>query len=483
MSADYVAAWLLPLFVGAGIVRLLVGVRRPGQIAFVAGSGWLVGVFVAAAACRWCAREDTQQAFALAAPWLAALGTLAWLAVAVRLRLRTRRRTTGPHVPPVAVAVSPALRLLGWGLLLLVVVRLVLLADEALLRPVFPWDAWSAWAVKPKAWMLLGHADPYVPMRQWLEQPLAATRTMAAWNYPELVAWVEVWFASAAGGWNEPLVNLAWTGLLGAIALATGGGARGFGLPAWAAIALAYALVSLPLIDAHVALAGYADLWVAATLGMATLAWARWRVLRDAGQWLLAVGLALCLPAIKLEGAIWLLAFSAVVALDLLPSLWRRVAAATVAVLLAVGLLLGGFALPMLGLGLVQVSWGSIAIPSAGTFELGWHPVGTAMLASLFVLPNWHLFWYALPALLALRWRVFAREHAARMLLLQLLLQLGFLSALFFFTDAAAWAQDYTSANRLILQIVPATFVLAMLLLRETWFSPARFEGWRRSVR
>lgn len=481
MSADYVAAWLLPLFVGAGLVRLLVGVRRPGQLAFVAGSGWLVGVFVAAAACGWCAREDTQRAFALAAPWLAALGTLAWLAVAVRLRWQARRRPAERPPSPAAEA-SPALRLLGWALLLLIVVRIVLLADEALLRPIFPWDAWSAWAVKPKAWMLLGHADPYVPMRQWLEQPLAATRTMGAWSYPELLAWIQIWFASAAGGWNEPLVDLAWTGLLCAIALAVHGGARGFGLPAWVAISLAYALVSLPLIDAHVALAGYADLWMAGTLCIATLAWARWMVLRDAGQWLLAVGLALCLPAIKLEGAIWLLAFSAVVVLDLLPWLWRRVVAAAVALLLVAGLLFGGFELPMLGLGLVQVGWGRIAIPTVGTFELGWHPVGTAMLASLFALPNWHLFWYALPILLALRWRVFAREHSARMLLLLLLLQLAFLFVLFFFTDAAAWAQDYTSANRLILHVVPATFVLVMLLLQDAGLGPARFDKWRARI-
>ena len=37
-----------------------------------------------------------------------------------------------------------------------------------------------------------------------------------AWNYPELLAWIEVWFASAAGGWNEPLVDLAWCGALAA---------------------------------------------------------------------------------------------------------------------------------------------------------------------------------------------------------------------------------------------------------------------------
>ena len=49
--------------------------------------------------------------------------------------------------------------------------------EEALLRPVFPWDAWSAWAVKPKTWMLIGHAEPYVSMLQWLADPTAAVRT------------------------------------------------------------------------------------------------------------------------------------------------------------------------------------------------------------------------------------------------------------------------------------------------------------------
>ena len=95
-------------------------------------------------------------------------------------------------------------------------------------------------------------------------------------------------------------------------------GARWASAP-WIALALVYALVSLPLIDAHVALAGYADLWVALTLGLATLAWTRWLIRREPSQLALALGLALCLPAIKLEGTVWLLVFAAIVVLDLVP--------------------------------------------------------------------------------------------------------------------------------------------------------------------
>jgi hypothetical protein len=37
---------------------------------------------------------------------------------------------------------------------------------------------------------------------------------------------------------------------------------------------------------------------------------------------------------------------------------------------------------------------------------------------------------------------------------------------LFFLTTASTWAQDFTSANRLILQLVPSVLVLAATLLR-----------------
>lgn len=471
MRIEYLFTWLLPLYVGAGIWWLANGRRRfCGGTAASIGSGWIVGLFVAAACARWRASADTAHALADAAPWLIGLGVLVWIPTALRLRTRARIGSdvfvaaSADRAPPV----PRAARTLWWLLLALIVARLLLLADEASLRPIFPWDAWAAWAVKPKSWMLLGHADRYVPMLQWLTQPDSGVRTLGSWNYPQLLAWIEIWFANGAGGWNEPLVDLAWCGALAAFAVAAYGYWRGLGLKPAVAIALVYALVSLPLIDAHVALAGYADLWLAVTLGLATLAWSRWLIFRERGQWLLGIGLALCLPVIKLEGAIWLLLFSAVVALDLLPPRWRWRVVGAVVMLCVLGLVFGGFSLPMLGLGWVRVAWGRVTIPGVPVFELSWHAaVGRAMLASFFTLPNWHLLWYVFPCVVALRWRTLLRDPAARLLGLLVLLQLLFLFVLFFFTSAAAWAEDFTSANRLILQIVPAVFVLVAVLLRN----------------
>lgn len=464
MATDYLLAWALPLFAGCGVWWLANGPRRlRGDVAASLGSGWLIGVFLAALCARWRAADDTVHALQMASPWLLGVGVLAWGGAAWRLRADTAPR-------PILAAESASVpwRVLWWLLLALLVLRLWLIGDEAALRPVFPWDAWSAWSVKPKSWMLLGHAEAYVPMIDWLSQPQAPTRTMMAWNYPELLAWVEVWFASGAGGWNEPLVDLAWCGALAALALAVYGHARGLGLRAGWAMALVYALVSLPLVDTHVALAGYADLWIAVTLGLAALAWLRWQRLRQRGQWLLALALALCLPAIKLEGAVWLLVLAVVMVLERLPARWRGRAVLALVALVAAGLLLGGFSLPIPGLGRVQVAWGDVTIAGVASYPLGWHAVGGAMLASLFTLPNWHLLWYVLPLLVVLRWRTLLGDSAARMLGLLVLLQLAFLFVLFFLTSAAAWAEDFTSANRLILQIVPTLFVFAAALLHDS---------------
>jgi len=460
----YIAAWLLPALAGSGVwIALNGGVRRPGAVPAAAGAGWLIGVFIAAGCARWAAPGDTAHAFAKAWPWLAAVGTLAWIAVLARMR----GAPMGLHPSASLLARQQqgrALRLLWWVLLVLIVARLLLIGEEASLRPVFPWDAWSAWATKPKTWFLVGHREPYVSMLEWLSNPQASLRTAAAWRYPELLAWVQLWFASAAGAWNEPLVDLAWCGALAAFALAAYGYWRGLSLPSWISMALVYALISLPLIDAHVALAGYADLWIALTLGLALLAWTRWLMLRERGQWVIAVGAALCLPLIKLEGTVWLALFAAVVVLDLVPRRWRWRA-----VLAAVALAgLSGFVLVLWDAGPLHIAWDGIDVAGFGHFALGWHSVGGAMVASLFTLPNWHLLWYLLPLLVVVRWRRFREDRCARLLGLLLLFDFAFVFALFFFTDAGAWAQDYTSANRLILQLVPSVFVLASVLLRRS---------------
>ena len=88
-------------------------------------------------------------------------------------------------------------------------------------------------------------------------------------------------------------------------------------------------------------------------------------------------------------------------------------------------------------------------------------------------MPNWHLLWYLAPLVIALRWRVLVQDRCARSLGALLAGCALFLFVLFFFTDAAAWAENYTSANRLVLHIVPAMFSLLALLLADVRLSGA----------
>lgn len=466
MRVELLLAWGLPLLAGLALCGFAAPARRwPGRAAALAGSGWLAGLLLAAVASSLLARADTLHSVRTVAPWLCALALAGALAIAARWWLVRRRRTQRARGD---AGVTPRWqRACWWLLLVLVAVRFAMLAAEAAWRPVFPWDAWSAWALKPKSWILLGEAQPYVSMFDWLADPFAATRTTATWHYPELLAWIEVWFASGAGGWNESIVNLAWSGALAAFGLSAYGYWRGIGVRALPALGLVAAIASLPLLDAHVALAGYADLWIAVTLGCALLAWSRWLIWRERAQWVLAIAFAACLPGIKLEGSIWLALFVAVVAFEGLPARWRRWALAGTGVALACVVALGLSDLALPGSGWLRLDWPHIGIAAVPVVELGWHPVGGAMLASLFTLPNWHLLWYALPLLVAVRWRFLVNDRAARALGMLVLLQGFALFVLFFFTNAGEWATDFTSANRLILQLVPGVFVFAATLLRD----------------
>jgi hypothetical protein len=465
MSLAFVLAWLLPWATGSGIcLALNRGRRRPGDLAAALGMGFLLGVFLAAGLSSLLAQGNTTAAFTRCAPWLAGIGLLAWIAVFVFRDPSQSLRLT-------ASMGGAGWRLLWCLLLVVVVMRLGVIGSEVLLRPTFPWDAWSAWAVKPKAWFLLGHHVPYVPMQAWLAHPDQDLRTSGIWDYPELLAWVQIWFASAAGSWNEPLINSVWVGVLAAIGLASYGQWRALGIRAGMAMLLVYGLMSLPLLDAHAALAGYADIWVAAAFGMSVLCWLRWLRERDPGQWLLAALFALSLPLIKLEGAVWLLILVAVVILGLLSKRWRWFVLAALVALIAIGMASGGFKLPIFGLGWIHVAWGQVTIPALGELDLYWRPVGSAMLSGLLTLPNWHLLWYLVPLVIVLRWQVLAIDRAARSLGALFGGCAMFLFILFFFTDASAWAENYTSANRLVLHVVPAVFTLMALLLADVRLS------------
>lgn len=454
MSFAYGLAWAAPILLGSALCALAMGrPRTPAAWSSVLGCGGVLGLLLCAFAVDLLGAVETQRILPILLPLLVppAIGAWWWIWASTGSAMET----SAPKESPLGV--------LTWTLLALLAAHAWLVAGEVLLRPPYPWDAWAIWLLKPKAWLLGGRVDEYVAFGPWLADVGGHLRTADAWNYPEAIAHLGVWFGAAWGEWNAIAINVVWLALWLALLAGCYGRLREFGLTRVRALVAVYALGSLPLINVHVALAGYADLWIATVLAFAGLAWMRWLETRRRGELALALVFALFLPAIKLEGAAWLLIFVGVLAYERMPMQLRR--GALVLAPLIGGVVVSGYLLHWPLIGPVLERMGLVA----DTAALQWHApaVVEATAAGMFMQYNWHFFWLAVALTLALRWRHLVRSPSLRLLGLFLLLGCGFLFALFVLTPAGRWAESFTVVNRLGMQIVPLTLVFAALLWRD----------------
>lgn len=454
MSAAYLCAWLTPLALGSGIFALLDGrPRTPSDLLRVVGGGFVLGTLATALALFPLGRVAVDAIVPRVAAVLLPLGIGAWAWVLLRAR----------GEPASRVVAARRMHPLTWCLVALLAVHAWLMADEILLRPMYPWDAWAAWLLKPKAWMLGGHLDAFVGFDEWLADASGTLRTAQTWSYPEALGRIAVWFASAWGDWNAGVVGAIWLALWIALLGGVFGGLRSLGLARDRAVIAAYALGSLPLINVHVALAGYADLWIAALIAFACLAWMRGLETGARGSFVLAALFALLLPTVKLEGAIWLVLLAGSMLYAWMPLRLRRIAL-VLAPLIGAGVV----AAYLLRWPLVAPALDRIGLTSDTDVLLAHAPAVIGAAADgLFSQYNWHLFWIAFALTLVVRFATLRQSAPLRFVGLFLLLGSAFLFALFVLTPAGKWAESYTAVNRLSLQIVPAMLVFAALLWRE----------------
>ena len=102
-------------------------------------------------------------------------------------------------VPAAALPIPDADPLAIRGLALIVAVLLVLrtgtLAVDVLLRPLFPWDAWTQWATKARVWSGLHAFVPFIPWDVWLTR--APGYTDPAPHYPATIPLLQTWMTLA----------------------------------------------------------------------------------------------------------------------------------------------------------------------------------------------------------------------------------------------------------------------------------------------
>ncbi|MDZ7784303.1 MAG: hypothetical protein U5K56_15645 [Halioglobus sp.] len=378
-------AILLPVLLGSAWINLLVPADTPARGALVWGNGALFGVMVTPLLMR--ALHATGLPLDFMATALAAVALTA-MAALIHLRGHGRGRTSGQAAP--ARAMPTAQRVLWTILLGLIVLRLITLGTEVALRPLFPWDATMHWATKARVWFEHRSLVPFVPHDIWLQVGGEGVYTDRHPNYPSMIPLLQVWMNLATGNWNESLMNLPWVVCLAGLGAAFYGHLRVARVEALTAAAFTYFLMSMPLINIHVALAGYADIYLAAAFCCALMALHNWMTLR--AGWMAALALlfaALC-PQIKNEGLFWALSLAPAA---LVAFMQRRQAAKVL-------LLLGLLAILLL---LLLPRHLVIAGHSMEELVPAFQPEALAGLVKIAWLhANWHLFGYMLLILLPL---------------------------------------------------------------------------------
>lgn len=462
-----VLALLLPTLLGAAAWQAILG--RPRDAAGWAaslGAGYVLGMLLVGVTMSMWASLSPQHAFGQ----FVAVVLVATLALAAVVYVKRDRRVFAPLASDAPSA--PLARALVWGLLALLAAEFLVIAAQATTLPSLTWDAWNAWLAKSKAWYFADRFTPVLGFGAWLAAPAGEAITTTAPSYPGALPRAMVWMASASGGWNEGAIHAMWPALWLALGLSLFGYSRLAGMRSLPAAITVAAVLTLPLVTAHASLAGYADLWLACGVLFAGVHLMRVFAARAEGRaWRAEAAMAgvwlVLLPAIKLEGAVWLVCALAAIAIALLPVRWRWPALGALVVIWMIGLPFGGWPVPLPGVGTLRWGWGSIEVGVFGKMALSWRPVADEVLESLYLLPNWNLLWYVAPLIVLARRRVI--PHGALAVLgWWLLFGYAFLFLLFFFTDASVWAENLTSLNRVLMQVVPLTVLwLALLWTRE----------------
>ena len=229
-----------------------------------------------------------------------------------------------------------------------------------------------------------------------------------------------------------------------ALTLAVYGALRGLGMPALSALVAAYFVASIPLLDLHVALAGYADLPMGAYYTCAALALMRWAGSRDARDAMMLLALAFACTQVNSPGIVWTMTLVPGVIVALLPRVGLKAA-------------LGG-------LGALLLLLAVLAQTSFEFLDKVWHldfrPAWSALGESYLLLGNWNLLWYAVPVAALLAGRKLA---SARLAPLTAVAATGavFLFAIFGFPDLGLVINGATAFNRATLHFAPLAAVFA----------------------
>lgn len=460
-----------------GVAWLRVGWRQApeGSWAILLGYGYFLGIFGTTIIMR------VQDAVGLAQQfWITASVIFSLTVAGIWLSRTTPLRHWGGGIFTNTWRTQPIFAKLLFALIIAALAfRFFGLTLEVLWRPLYPWDAWMNWAPKTRVWFELKSLVPFVDRNVWLSQSVDSAYTIETWHYPSTVPLIQLWTILALDHWDDSLINLHWPLCGIALGLAFYGHTRLWGASPLTGIVFTYFLLSMPFVNTHVALAGYAEIWLASAYALAAMSYLQWARTKNTRQGILALLFALMCTQIKVPGLVWLLTFVPALAVLKLPyrALFSMLAIALL-IFFSWYVISGGQGyLP--GIGPFEITTKRIAIPYLGQFNLAFHAAWRPFITNYFLFANWHLFWFAFAALSLFSIKIILSQ---RYLLSMAMLAAGgfaFLFVVFFLTHHYAYALDYTTINRASFHMIPVLlfccFVLWHSLTNTSLQSDPRF--------
>jgi hypothetical protein len=450
---------------GAGLLALLplLPARQPGAWALRLGAAYLVGQGILAGLLLL--------SMQLGLPWRSTLTLLALsLLAAALLPLVARALPRDRHdVMEGTAARGPGLTPLAWsivvGLLLLICLRQALLLRHLAFDQLLAWDSWMNWLPKARTWYELGHYVEFVEPGSWLaaQEPVHTLGNARASTYPELIPLILLAGLVTQGGDVNAATFLGWWLAPLAIAACVFGHLRIRGTSLLTATAAAYAVQSLPLVNTHTLLAGYADPWLAAYACLGAIALDRFQRERGAKA-LVLLGIAALLCALsKSPGR----AVAVLLLAPLLLSLPRRflVPALASCALVLVAVMGAVFALGWeIDAGGLLLSATELRLPGIDSFELRYQPLHQVLPRYLWELDLWHTTWALLLALTLVALRHARVGPQPWLVLVFLFSLLAALFAIFSLTDYYDRAANGVTINRSLMSAAPtALLVIAMI--------------------
>ncbi|MBA6414067.1 hypothetical protein H2508_13190 [Parahaliea sp. F7430] len=448
-------ALLLPWLIGSLLMARLLASSKANNCYLTLGHGYFLGVFLVTAILRLLDGLNWSVDFYTVVAFLVALGGAALIPLQKSFNDKSEVNTT--------VKVSGGEKAIIVILIGLIALRYGTILIEVLERPLYPWDAWMNWAPKAVVWFHNGEISTFVSPSSWLNISNEIVYTLGNYSsstYPESVPLLYWWMMMAGQSDSSPAILVPWVLAPIALGFSLYGYLRVKGVGPFLAVVAVYMLVNTPFVNVHSALAGYADIWMAAVFSLALFSLGAFE---DTGEvrWLvLCIMWCIVCGTVKKPGIVLgLIVIAGLARAVFKPRLLKEltVVAFSFSAFL-VALILGvKFVVPSLGT--FQLDLSTISVSKIGAIRLGFDDVGEAAIATLFGMLNWNITFYLVVVVMVFA-AILMRDLRPNNAQLVVGFVVLFLAFIYSFTHYSLQLKDYTTFNRTVLYVLPSIIYL-----------------------